>query len=405
MPRHLSVCRIVFLVVSLATAGSLFAQQKTPAKSPPHKESVKKPEKGPAYTQPPQDDPNFALQGEFIGPVTVGKNKYQPLGLQIRPVGRDMFEAVSFVGGLPGEKTHKPKPVKMIGRRSGDFVVLSGGPWAIFAEKDHCTIIDREGNKIGRLDRIERSSTTMGAKPPKGAIVLFDGTNVDHFTNAQMTKDGLLAEGADFKPMFQDFNIHLEFRLPYLPAAEGQSRANSGVYLQNRYECQILDSFAQDRLINGCGALYRFRKPDVNMCFPPLVWQTYDIQFTAPRWAADGSKLRDAHVSSWINGVQVQKNVALANKTGAGKKEEPLLLPSRLQNHGDPVRFRNIWVVDRGLAPGTPFPVRAAKKKKIETVLKAKPEVAKPDAAKPAVAKPDVKKPAEKPEGKAKAGP
>ena len=73
------------------------------------------------------------------------------------------------------------------------------------------------------------------------------------------------------KPMFQDFDLHVEFRLPYMPTAEGQKRGNSGVYLQSRYECQVLDSFAQDRLINGCGAIYTFRKPDLNMCFPPLV--------------------------------------------------------------------------------------------------------------------------------------
>ena len=102
--------------------------------------------------------------------------------------------------------------------------------------------------------------------------------------------------------------------------------------------------------------LYQFKKPDVNMAFPPLTWQTYDIQFTAPRWAADGSKLRNAHVTSWINGVKVQDNVALPNKTGAGKQEEPLLLPTKIQNHGDPVRFRNIWVVDRGLTVSK-FPV------------------------------------------------
>ncbi len=354
---------LIILIASLTCCGSLLAQEK--------------PGKGPVYTEPPKDDPNFVLQGEFVGPVTVAENEYQPLGLQIRPIGGDNFEAVSFMGGLPGEKKHKPEPVKMIGRRSGEFVVLSGGPWAIFAKQDHCLIVDDEGNKVGRLERMKRSSPTMGAKPPEGAVVLFDGSNVDHFTNAQMTKDGLLMEGADFIPMFQDFNLHLEFRLPYMPAAEGQSRANSGVYLQSRYECQVLDSFAQDRMINGCGALYQFRKPDLNMCLPPLVWQTYDIHFTAPRWAADGSKIRDAHVTSWINGVKVQDDVALPNKTGAGKPEEPVLLPTRLQNHGNPVRFRNIWVVDRGLTSGTKFPVYPTAAE-IEAASKAKQAAVEP---------------------------
>ncbi len=342
--------------------------------------------KGPALTEPPKNDLNFALMGEFVGPITTGENEYEPLALQLRPIGGDNFEAVSFKGGLPGQNKHQPHTIKMIGRRSGDFLVLSGGPWAIFVEKDHCLIIDRTGKQLGRLERVQRTSPTIGARPPKDAVVIFDGNNIDQFTKAQMTADGLLMQGADFKPMFQDFNLHLEFLIPYMPQAQGQGRGNSGVYLQSRYECQVLDSFALDSLINGLGALYQFKKPDVNMAFPPLTWQTYDIQFTAPRWAADGSKVRDAHVTSWINGVKVQNNVALPNKTGAGKQEEPVLTPIRLQDHGDPVRFRNIWLVDRGLTM-TPFPVYPPK----EAAEPAK-ETAKPPAEEEAAKKPESKK-------------
>ena len=325
--------------------------------------------KGPAYTEPPSDEPNYALMGEFIGPITSDGSEPELLGLQIRPVGGDDFDALSFLGGLPGQDKHKPEPIRMIGRRSGDFVVLSGAPWAIFVDKDSCLLLDREGNKVGSLERIQRTSPTLGARPPKDALVLFDGKSIDQFTNAQMTKDGLLMQGADLKPMFQDYNLHVEFRLPYMPEADGQARANSGLYLQSRYECQVLDSFALDPLFNGCGSLYRFKAPDLNMSFPPLVWQTYDVQLTAPRWAADGTKIRDAHVTSWVNGVKVQDNVAVPDKTGAGKPEEPVLLPTRFQDHGDPVRFRNIWVVDRGLATGE-FPVYPTKEE-LEAAAKA----------------------------------
>lgn len=339
--------------------------------------------KGPAFTEPPADDPNFSLMGEFVGEVTEGEGeskKTKLVGLQIRPVGNDEFDAVSFLGGLPGQEGHEGEPVRMIGRRSEDFLILSGGPLAIIVEPDHCLLLDRKGNKAGKLERIQRTSPTLGAPPPEDAMVLFDGTNVDHFTNAQMTEDGLLMQGADIKPMFQDFNLHVEFRVPYMPQADGQSRGNSGLYLQSRYECQILDSFALEPVYNGLGALYRLKKPDVNMSLPPLVWQTYDVQFTAPRWAADGSKIRDAHITAWVNGVKVQDNVALPSKTGAGKQEEPLLLPIRIQDHGDPVRFRNIWIVDRGLALSE-FPVypteeqlAAAAKAKAEAEAKAKAE-------------------------------
>ena len=334
--RRFSVGFMVSLAFVAGFAAPLAAQQRIPGK-------------GPAYTEPPTKDPNFALMGEFVGEIFTGDQQTRMLGLQIRAIGGDEFDALSFYGGLPGQEAHESDPIRMVGRRSGDFVVLSGGPWAIFVEKDGCLLVDRKGRSLGKLARIERVSPTLGALPPEGAMVLFDGTNLDHFTKAQMTDEGLLMEGADLKPMFQDFNLHVEFRLPYMPEAKDQSRGNSGVYLQSRYECQILDSFAQDPLINGAGALYRFRAPEVNVCLPPLVWQTYDIQLTAPRWAADGSKTRNARITSWLNGVKVQDNVELPNKTGAGKPEEPILLPSRLQDHGDPVRFRNVWVVDRGM--------------------------------------------------------
>lgn len=308
-------------------------------------------------TSIPENDPEYALLGEFVGPISVGENKYEPLALQIRPIGGDNFEALQYRGGLPGQKTHKAEAIQLIGRRSGDFVVMSGGPWAIFVEKNHCLLVDREGNHVGRLERVVRESPTLGAQPPKDAIVLFDGTSTEQFTVGEMTSDGLLMQGADLKPMFQDFNLHAEFRLPYMPAETGQARGNSGLYLQSRYELQVLDSFAEEPTFNGIGSLYRTRRPDVNMCLPPLQWQTYDVAFTAPRWAADGSKVRNARITAWLNGVKVQDDVELQNKTGAGQEEAPTLLPIRFQNHKDPVRFRNIWLIDRGLTPVAKFPV------------------------------------------------
>ena len=278
-------------------------------------------------------------------------------------VRKNEIEAVAYLGGLPGQADFKPTPMPMKGQRFEDYVVLSGGKWAILVDEKRCRVIDRKGNSIGQLKRIKRTSPTMHAPPPEGATVLFDGTHTDQFTNGKISKDGLLMEGADLKPMFQDFYLHVEFRLPYMPDADGQKRGNSGIYLQSRYECQVLDSFARQPEFNGLGALYRFKKPDVNMGLPPLTWQTYDIQFTAPRWASDGTKLRNAVVASWINGVKIQDNVLLANKTGAGKQEEPNLLPIRIQDHGDPVRFRNIWIVDRGLMT-MEFPVQPTKQQK-----------------------------------------
>lgn len=345
------------------------------------------------FTQPPTDDLSFTLQGEFIGEVTVpapvsakskenaeGDSKDESkdavpatpaaeskvLGLQLRVVGGENFEGLSYYGGLPGEKAHRPKPMKLIGRRSGDFLVLSGGPWAIFVDKDGCNLVDKTGKTLGRLTRVERQSPTLGAKPPEHSIVLFDGSGTEQFQKATMTEDGLLQEGADLKPMIQDFDLHLEFMLPYMPKKEGQARGNSGIYIMSRYECQILDSFAQEAVNNSCGAIYLFKPADVNMCLPPLVWQTYDIRFTAPRWAADKTKIRNARISSWLNGVKVQDDVDVPSSTGHGKPEEPSLLPTLLQDHDCPVRFRNAWIVDRGLLTSDSFPVKATREPKVE---------------------------------------
>ncbi len=310
------------------------------------------------HTVPPTDDDNYNLLGEFIGEIKVGEDS-EPLGLQVRPMGNDRFEARQYTGGLPGQEKFVNESQPLVGQRSGDFLILSGGPWAIFVEKDKCLVVDREGNRLGTLNRIQRTSPTLGAVPPEGALVLFNGKGTDQFTVGDMTEDGLLLPGADVKPMFQDFNMHVEFRLPYMPSEEGQARGNSGCYLQSRYEVQVLDSFSEAPTFNGCSSLYRQKAPDLNMCLPPLVWQTYDIAFTAPRWAADGSKMRNGRITVWQNGVKTQDDAEIENKTGAGKIEAPSLLPIKFQNHKDPVRFRNIWIIDRGLTPVAEFPVKA----------------------------------------------
>ena len=311
-----------------------------------------------AETDAKKVDADFAFQGEFVGTVTIRPSHFKQIALQIRAAGDGMFEAAQYMGGLPNSPNHKAPLVSLVGKRASDFVVLGGGRWAVIGHPDYCLLVDGDGNRVGRLERVYRVSPTVGAQPPKHATVLFDGTGTDQFLNGRMTEGGLLMQGADVKPMFQDFNLHVEYMLPYMPAGKDQGRANSGCYLQSRYEVQILDSFGLEPVFNGCGSLYRFHKPDVNMCFPPLVWQTYDIIFTAPRWASDGTKVKNARITVWHNGVKIHNDLELPRKTGAGKPEEPTLLPIKFQDHGNPVRFRNIWIIDRGLAPSGPFPVR-----------------------------------------------
>ncbi|HCD03678.1 MAG TPA: DUF1080 domain-containing protein, partial [Planctomycetaceae bacterium] len=114
---------------------------------------------------------------------------------------------------------------------------------------------------------------------------------------------------------------------------------------------QILDSFGLAGKNNECGGLYKTLDPSINMCLPPLSWQTYDINLTAAGFDSTGKKTRNARLTVQHNGVLVHDNLEVKRKTGAGKPEGSLALPTKLQNHGNPVRFRNIWLLDRTPKP------------------------------------------------------
>ena len=210
------------------------------------------------------------------------------------------------------------------------------------------TVTSADGVKIGTLKRVERKSPTLGAKPPAGAIVLFDGASVDKWNGGRLIDGGLLAAGCTSKDSFRDFQLHIEFQTPFMPAARGQGRGNSGVYLQNRYELQVLDSFGLEGKDNECGGFYSIKAPAVNMCYPPLAWQTYDIDFTAARFDDAGKKTQNAVVSARHNGVPIYESFELPNLTPGGVPQEaPGVGPFQLQDHGNPVRYRNIWIVEK----------------------------------------------------------
>jgi hypothetical protein len=160
-------------------------------------------------------------------------------------------------------------------------------------------------------------------------------------------KDGVMTVGGSglvSKKEFGDFKLHVEFNIPYMPDAKGQARGNSGVYLQGRYEIQVLDSYGLKSQDNDCGGIYKQYAPAVNACKPPLQWQTYDITFRAPR-VADGKVVEPARVTVVHNGLTIHDDREIKPTPGgidgdATKTTGPIFL----QNHGNPVQFRNIWV-------------------------------------------------------------
>jgi len=257
------------------------------------------------------------------------------------------------------------KTVVAEGRLEGDRIIpLTEQGWQMSLVNGELTgHTTREGAVNFTLRRVVRLSPNLGAKAPPGAIPLFDGTSLSGWERRDMKQrttpvgwkmlEGGVMEVAPgsgdiiTKQKFADFRLHAEFRLPFMPEAREQARANSGVYIQGRYEVQVLDSYGLKGEDNECGGFYKVAAPLVNMCAPPGQWQTYDITFHAPRFDGEGKKLKDAVATVVHNGVVIHRELALPGPT-AGGIEDDVKTPGGilLQDHGNPVQYRNIWLVE-----------------------------------------------------------
>ncbi len=299
-----------------------------------------------------EENADYKMQGEYTGVLNADGEEFK-YGIQVIALGDGKFTGVGYMGGLPGDGWDLESPIRIEDVAVKDGILsLEGDQGVALITDGVASITATDGTVIGQLKRIVRKSPTLGQKPPKDAVVLFDGTSTDEWElngkPGKMTDDGLLMQGTATKKRFEDHRVHIEFLLPFEPKKRGQGRGNSGIYLQGRYEVQMLDSFGLSGEQNECGGIYSIRKPDQNMCYPPLQWQTYDIEFHAAKFAGE-KKTKNAWMTVKHNGVTIHDKVELPKTTTAAQLKEGVESGFLyLQDHGNPVRYRNIWVQELG---------------------------------------------------------
>lgn len=248
-----------------------------------------------------------------------------------------------------------------VAKVSEEGLLYHASRWRADRDEDDVLAGAFEGRESGEfsLKQVRRESPNLGREAPDGAVILFNGGNLDAWSPVGRAGepapwevvDGVMqVRGGDImtRETFGDHELHIEFRTPYMPQAGGQGRGNSGVYLQGRYEVQVLDSYGLEGADNECGGIYQVARPKVNMCAPPLQWQSYDITFTAPRFDGQGNKSANARITVVHNGVVIHDNVELPGPTGGAiDGDEHVPGPLKLQDHTNPVQFRNIWAVKK----------------------------------------------------------
>ena len=296
---------------------------------------------GPVYVDPNNAGPDFATQGEYVTDASAP----QKYGAQVIALGQGKFHVILLPGGLPGAGSDGKDRIELNAARNGSGVTIeAANGFEGSIDNSGAMTLKKDGRTIG-LRKTIRHSPREGAKAPAGATVLFDGTNTDAWQDGKMDERHLLEWGTKTERKYKDFTLHVEFMLSFMPNARDQARSNSGIYMQDRYEVQVLDTFGHPPEFNGCASLYRQHSPSINMCYPPLQWQTYDIEFHAAKFDAEGKKIQNASVTVNHNGVVVQNHYSITAKTGAGKAEGAAPGPIQLQGHHDPVFFRNVWVI------------------------------------------------------------
>ncbi|MDR0870387.1 MAG: DUF1080 domain-containing protein [Planctomycetaceae bacterium] len=305
---------------------------------------------------------DFDIQGEYTGQAAG-----MEIGVNVIADGGGKFRIAAFIGGLPGDGWFRGD-LRILGKATlneAGKLDVALEEMSDFQGKRKLSVDDvpflnavadvEPGKSLSfKIDgedavfkKTERKSPTLGQKAPEGASVIFaDGTKGELFDKGNVNEEAkTLWSEAVTKPFEKKpYKLHIEFLLSYMPEAKGQGRANSGVYIDETYECQVLDSFGLEGENNECGGFYQSAKPKVNMCYPPLQWQTYDIDYTPPKFDADGTKTAKAKITVKHNGFVIQDSIEMEKETPGRKKETSALSGLYLQGHGNKVQYNNIWI-------------------------------------------------------------
>lgn len=301
---------------------------------------------GGACAEPAGDNPVDPHMGQYVGTCRTGSDLPAPATAMVIGQGGGAYRLLLHAQTTP------PTQLELVSGAEG-FEEMSPTGRAFQGRLSYTS----DDGKVFELTRVGPHSPTENAAPPPNATVLlaYDPNaparpSLDAWTGGQWQPmpDGSVQVGKGdlrTKQAFGDCRLHVEFRIPYMPDKRGQGRGNSGVYLQDRYEVQVLDSFGLRPQDNRCGGIYKVAAPRGNASFAPGRWQTYDMVFRAPRFDANGKVTAPARVTVRHNGVLIHENQPIPRPTGGGRGDIAPTGPLKLQDHGNPVRYRNIWLV------------------------------------------------------------
>lgn len=303
---------------------------------------------------PTEADP---FMGDYEGRWDDSEDVDPELAAQIYPLGRDRYQ-IRIVNKL--DMRCPPLMDDMVEVQDGKLRFRAAG---LHGEVADGVFTGGRGRLTSfEMKRVDRPSPTLGAEAPEGADILFDGTNFDAWQETEgwsITEEGAMMvepSGSDIlsAKSYKDVTLHVEFRNSLMPTARGQQRSNSGVFLQDTYEVQVLDSYGLEGYYNECGALYKVAAPNVNATAPPLQWQTYDIQYRAPRFDDAGKLTEYPRITVYQNGVLIHNDLEMRWLTAWKEKDRLGVAPKeagpiRLQAHNNYVQFRNVWLVEGSL--------------------------------------------------------